>query len=131
MTMNIVAIAGIAIVAAVFAAVLKRRNQEYSIIISIAAGIVILVEILSNIAPAVKQINTLLTAAGLSSEYTVILLKALGVCVLAQFAADSCRDAGESALASKVELAGKIAILVLSLPLFEKIAGTAAGLIGV
>lgn len=128
--MNIVAIAGIAIVAAIFAAMLKRRNQEYSIILSIAAGVIILFEIFSNISPAIKQINTLLAASGLSSEYTVILLKALGVCFLAQFAADSCRDAGESALASKVELAGKIAIVVLSLPLFEKIASTAVGLIG-
>lgn len=128
--MNIVAIAGIAIVAAIFAAMLKRRNQEYSIILSIAAGVIILFEIFANISPAIKQINTLLAASGLSSEYTVILLKALGVCFLAQFAADSCRDAGESALASKVELAGKIAIVVLSLPLFEKIASTAVGLIG-
>lgn len=128
--MNIVAIAGIAIVAAIFAAMLKRRNQEYSIILSIAAGVIILFEIFANISPAIKQINTLLAASGLSSEYTVILLKALGVCFLAQFAADSCRDARESALASKVELAGKIAIVVLSLPLFEKIASTAVGLIG-
>ena len=58
------------------------------------------------------------------------MFKTLGICFLAQFAADSCRDAGESALASKVELAGKISILVLSLPLFEDIAQTALGLIG-
>lgn len=128
--MNIVAIAGIAIVAAVFAAMLKRRNQEYSIVLSIAAGVIILFEVFANISPALRQINTLLASSGLSSEYTVILLKALGVCFLAQFAGDSCRDAGESALASKVELAGKIAIVVLSLPLFEKIASTAVGLIG-
>lgn len=128
--MNIVAIAGIAIIAAVFAAMLKRQHQEYSIILSIAAGVIILFEIFANISPALRQINTLLASAGLSSEYTAILLKALGVCFLAQFAADSCRDAGESALASKVELAGKIAIVVLSLPLFEKIASTAVGLIG-
>jgi stage III sporulation protein AD len=49
---------------------------------------------------------------------------------LAQFAADACRDAGESALASKMELAGKITILILALPLFEKITQTAVGLIG-
>lgn len=128
--MNVVAIAGIAVVAAILAVMVKRYHQEYSIIISIAAGVFILFEIFANISPAIGQIHTLLSTAGLSSEYTVILLKALGVCFLAQFASDSCRDAGESALASKVELAGKIAIVVLSLPLFEKIASTAVGLIG-
>ena len=128
--MNIVAIAGIAIVSAILAVMIKKYHQEYSIIISIAAGVIILFEIFSNISPAIRQINTLLSSAGLSAEYTVILFKSLGVCFLTQFAADSCRDAGESALASKVELAGKIAIVVLSLPLFEKIANTAVGLIG-
>ncbi len=128
--MNIIAIAGIAIITAILAVMLKRYHQEYSIIISIAAGILILFQIFANITPAIQQINTLLSSAGLTAEYAAILFKSLGICFLAQFAADSCRDAGESALASKVEFAGKIAIVVLSLPLFERIASTAVGLIG-
>jgi len=128
--MNIIAIAGIAIITAILAVMLKRYHQEYSIIISIAAGILILFQIFANITPAIQQINTLLSSAGLTADYAAILFKSLGICFLAQFAADSCRDAGESALASKVEFAGKIAIVVLSLPLFERIASTAVGLIG-
>lgn len=128
--MNILGIAGIAICAAVVAAMLRRYHQEYAVLVGIAAGIVILIEILTSIAPAVQQINRLLCSAGISSQYEVILLKTLGICFLAQFAADACRDAGESALASKMELAGKISILILSLPLFEQIAKTAVGLIG-
>lgn len=128
--MNIIAIAGIAILAAILAAMLRRYHQEYSVILSIAAGVIILFEVFANITPAVRQISTLLSSSGLSTEYAAILFKALGICFLAQFAADSCRDAGESALASKVELAGKIAIVILSLPLFENIASTAVGLIG-
>mgnify|MGYP001018304118 CR=1 FL=1 len=128
--MNIVGIAGIAICAAIVAAMLRRYNQEYAITIVIAAGIIILIEMLSSLAPAIRQIQTLLSSAGLSSSYALILFKTLGICFLAQFAADSCRDAGENALASKVELAGKITIVILALPLFEKIAQTAVGLIG-
>src|SRR5512138_2164264 len=101
--MNIIAIAGIAILAAILAAMLRRYHQEYSVILSIAAGVIILFEVFANIAPAVRQISTLLSSSGLSTEYAAILFKALGICFLAQFAADSCRDAGESALASKVE----------------------------
>lgn len=128
--MNIIGIVGTALIAAILAVTLKRYNQEYAVIISIIAGVVILVEILRNISPAVREITTLLSGVGLTQEYGWILFKTLGICFLAQFAADSCRDAGESALASKVELAGKISILVLSLPLFEDIAQTALGLIG-
>jgi stage III sporulation protein AD len=128
--MNIVGIAGLALCSAIVATMLRRYHQEYAVMVSIAAGIVILIEIFTNIAPAIRQINTLLSSAGISTEYAVILLKTLGICFLAQFAADSCRDAGENALASKMELAGKISIVILSLPLFEKIAQTAVGLIG-
>ncbi len=128
--MNIVAIAGIAIIAAILAVMMKQYHREYSIVISIAAGVIILFEVFANLSPAIKQINVLLSSSGLSAEYATILFKALGVCFLTQFAADSCRDAGESALASKTELAGKIAIVILSLPLFESIANTAVGLIG-
>lgn len=127
--MNIVGIAGIAVCSAVVAAMLRRYHQEYAALIGIAAGIIILLEIFLNIAPAIRQIRTLLSSAGLSADYAVILLKTLGICFLAQFAADACRDAGENALGSKIELAGKISIVILSLPLFEEIASTAVGLI--
>lgn len=128
--MNIIGIAGLALVTAVIAVLLRRYNQEYAVVVSITAGVVILVQILANIMPAIRQINDLLSAAQLSGEYALILFKTLGICFLAQFAADSCRDAGESALASKVELAGKLCIVLLALPLFEKIASTALALIG-
>lgn len=128
--MNIIGIAGIAVLAAVIAAMLRRYHQEYAVFMSIAAGVVILFAIFSGVQPAVGEIGKLLSATGLSANYAVILLKTLGICFLAQFAADACRDAGESALASNVELAGKIAIVVISLPLFENIVQTAAKLVG-
>lgn len=128
--MNVVGIAGIAVCTAVIAAMLRRYHQEYAVLLSIAASVVILLEIFQGIAPAIKQIRTLFSASGMPTEYILILLKTLGISFLAQFAADACRDAEEDALASKMELAGKIAIVVLSLPLFEKIAETAVNLIG-
>lgn len=128
--MEIVALCGIAVMAAAFSVMLRKYNPEYSFLISLGAGVLILMLILSKITPAVSQIKSLLSATGLSSEYGGILFKSLGVCFLTQFAADSCRDSGEGAMASKVELAGKIMIVLLSLPLFEKIAQTAVQLIG-
>lgn len=128
--MNILGIAGIAVCAAVIASMLRRYHQEYAVLVGLAAGIAILLEIFANVAPAMRQIASLFSATGISSDYAAILLKTLGVCFLTQFAADACRDAQEGALASKVELGGKIAIVVLALPLFEKIAKTVSGLIG-
>ncbi|MFQ9951639.1 MAG: SpoIIIAC/SpoIIIAD family protein [Clostridium sp.] len=128
--MEIVALCGIAVLAAVFSVMLKKYIPEYSFLISLGAGVLILLLILSKITPAVSQIKNLLSATGLSSEYGSILFKSLGVCFLTQFAADSCRDSGEGSMASKVELAGKVMIVLISLPLFEKIAETAMQLMG-
>ena len=128
--MEIVALCGIAVLAAVFSVMLKKYIPEYSFLISLGAGVLILLLILSKITPAVSQIKNLLSATGLSSEYGSILFKSLGVCFLTQFAADSCRDSGEGSMASKVELAGKVMIVLISLPLFEKIAETAIQLMG-
>lgn len=74
--------------------------------------------------------NSLLTRAGMPVEYGGILLKSLGICFLCQFSSDACKDAGQSALASKVELAGKLMIVLIALPMIEDITQTAVGIIG-
>lgn len=118
---NLLAIAGAALVAAVIAVMLRRCHAEYGMLISILAGVLILAMLLEALPQALGQVTELLQAAALPGKYALILFKALGLCWLAQFAADSCRDAGESALASKVELAGKTAVLLTTLPLFSEV----------
>ncbi|HIS69355.1 MAG TPA: stage III sporulation protein AD [Candidatus Gallacutalibacter stercoravium] len=127
--MEMVMICGIAVTATIIAVLLKKYNPEYSVVISLLAGVLTLFLILSKLSPAISEISNLLAAAGMANEYGAVLFKALGVCFLAQFAADSCRDAGESALASKVELAGKVLILLLALPLFRQVAQIATDLL--
>ena len=85
--------------------------------------------IISKVTPIVDKMEDLISTTGIQAEYTSILLKTLGICFLTQFSADSCKDAGESAMASKVELAGKIFIIVIALPLFEQVAKIALDLI--
>ena len=128
--MEIMVFLGIAVLAAAISVMLKKHNPEYSFLLSIGAGILMFFVIFSKISPAVSQINSLLSSTGISSEYGQILFKTLGVCFMTQFASDSCRDAGESALASKVELAGKVIIVIMALPLFEQITKTALSLLG-
>lgn len=128
--MNIVALVGIAIISTILSVMIKRYNPEYAIAISLISGVVIFASVLSRIVPAISQIKELISATGMSVQYGMILFKSLGICFLTQFAADSCKDAGEGALASKVELAGKVSIVIIALPLFEKITQTAVSLIG-
>ena len=127
--MEIAAIAGVVIVAAFLAVILKQQRPEYAMAVTLLAGIVILTLILTKAMPVFSSIKGLIDASNLPGEYGQILFKALGLGLLTQLAADACKDAGESALASKAELAGKLMLLMLALPLFEKIAQLAASLI--
>lgn len=125
---NLAAACGAAIAAAVLAVVLRRYHAEYGLLISLGAGAVLLLVLLQALPQVFSQFQSLLQAAALPAETGSTLLKALGACWLAQFAADACRDAGEGALASKVELAGKTAVLLLILPLFAEVANLALDL---
>lgn len=127
--MNIVIIASTALIAAVLSVVLKQYKPEYSLFISIGAGILIFLSIISVIQPVIAYINELTESAGLDGIYGEVLIKALAVCYITQLAYDCCNDAGESAIAGKLQLAGKIAILLLSLPMFKSLTETVTGLI--
>lgn len=120
---------GITVVAAFLAVLLRRYHPEYSMAIGLTTGVLVLALLLTQVAPVVGRLQILLDSSSLPSEYGLILFKALGVCLLTQLAADACRDAGENAMAEKAELAGKVFLLLLALPLFEKIAELAVHLI--
>ena len=129
--MNLAAVAGVGIVAAAIAVLLKKHHPEYSVLITIVAGAMILVMVAGALTPVLKTVSGFVESAGMPAEYGGIVFKSLGVCLITQLAADSCRDAGQSSIAGRIELAGKAAILIVSLPLFEKIADLATTLIKV
>lgn len=112
----------ILLITAAFLSVLLRRSQpEAALGIGLIAGIVVLWAALERVVPLIESVRSMLEGAELPSIYVGILFRALGVCLLTQLAADTCRDAGETALASKAEFVGKILLMVLSMPLFEEI----------
>ncbi len=115
--------------AAISAVALKKYSPETSVVIAIAGGIIILLWVISETNPILSEINICISTAGIDSDYMEILLKSVGICFVCQFASDSCRDAGQNALASRVELASGITIILLALPLIENILSTATGLI--
>ena len=129
MPMELIQIAGIAIIATFLVAILRQQRPEQAMAVGLIAGIGILVLVLSQLTPLLDSVRTMLEAASLSSEYGQVLFKSIGVCLLTQIASDTCKDAGEAALAAKTELAGKITLLLMALPLFQKVIELAASLI--
>ncbi|MDR2531807.1 MAG: stage III sporulation protein AC/AD protein family [Oscillospiraceae bacterium] len=127
--MNITALVGLGLIAAVLSIILRQYKQEFGLYIPLIAGIIILTVIITAMRPALDTVNNLMTAAGMNNIYGQTLLKGLAVCYLTQLAADACKDAGETAIAGKIELAGKIAVVLLSLPLFNSLVELITGLI--
>ena len=119
--MNIIVIASAALIAAILSLVLKQYKPEYSLFISISAGVLIFLSVLAVIRPIMDFINSLTEQTGLSGVYAEVLIKSLAVCYITQLASDCCTDAGETAIAGKLQIAGKIAILLIALPMFQSL----------
>lgn len=127
--MNVFALTGAGIAAAVLSAVLRQYNREYGLYISLAACALILGAVLNAVSPLLSLIESLRGAAGIDGAYVAVLLKALAVCCTTQLASDCCRDGGEAAIASKIDFAGRIAVLLIAVPLFEELLGLIKDLI--
>ena len=124
--MDITTLVGIAVLSAVLCIIVRQYKPEMALGISIACGVLIMGAV---IAPSVELISQLTGAAGLDGGYSRTLFKALAVCYITQLGSDCCRDAGESAIAGKIELAGKAAVVVISLPVFSALAEIVTGLL--
>lgn len=110
-------IVGLCIAALAVIIVLKNVRSEYAFFLKLAVLLLIGVPVVGLAAEAISQLQALGAQAGMDSDVLKLLVKALGICLTAQLAANLCQDSGESALASAVELLGRGAILLMALPL--------------
>lgn len=125
----LVAVIGILLCAAMLAVLLRTHRPELAMCLTLGAGAAVLILVLRELTPLITSIRQMLSLADFPSEYFGVVLKAAGVCLLTQITADTCRDAGETALAGKAELAGRVFMLVLAVPLFEQVLGLVLALI--
>lgn len=119
MVMNIIAIAALAIIATILCKLMDKYDKIYSLLITLAVTTIVILLVFTYISPIMEMVHNLFTRSGLDYQYVEILFKALGICYVTQFAFDICKDSGENAMATQVELAGKVSLLILALPLFQ------------
>lgn len=115
--MEMVQVVGIGMTAVLLSLVVRRSHPELAVQITIVvAGIVFLV-VLGKLYTIIELFEQMAQRAGVGQTYLVILLKIIGISYLTEFGAQICRDSGEGAIASKVEMAGKVMILVMAVPI--------------
>ncbi len=119
--MDIGALCALLLVAAILAVTLREQRPETALCVALAAGAAVTVWLMSRLSEALAEWQTLARQTGMSGSTVTLLLRALGICLLVQITANTCRDAGQTGLASKAEFAGKIALLCLAMPLFRQL----------
>ena len=104
---------------------LKEYRKDFAIYSSLIGGAIILYYVIDYLKNIVKFLDSLRTT-GISSSFIILLIKITGISILTEFAVSICKDMGESSIASKVDLGGKILVISLSIPV---ISATLSGLL--
>ena len=129
--MNILSIAGAAVVAAAAALVLRRQSPQTALMISIAAGALILLSVVKELVLTADEAQRLLASAGIRADDIMILLKCLGICLLTEFSCDTVTEAGMLSLSSNLALAGKALVLAQALPMIRELIDAVTPLVNV
>lgn len=118
--MDIFQIAAIGILGAVLAITVKPYRAEMSILISIGTGILILFQIIGSVSGLFQEFYRLIARSGIDLSYFTLVVKIIGIAYITQLASEICKDAGQNAVALKVELAGKIFVMLLTVPIISQ-----------
>ena len=127
--MEIFKVIGFSIFAVIMIIILKQQKPEMALILTIATCVLIMIYSISRMTIIVEMLNTLVQKSGMNKEFLSIILKVTGIAYMVEFGKNICMDAGQSAIATKLEIAGKVIILTLSLPLISALVNVLTGLV--
>ena len=114
-------IIGIGLLTLVIIIILKQYKPEFAIYASIIAGILILVIAFEKMTGIIELLQTISNKTYINKSFLTILIKITGIAFLTEFAVSICKDSGESAIASKIELGSKVIIISMSIPIISNL----------
>ena len=122
--MSILQLLGSGFLVLVLWMVLQQYNRTYSIFVVIIFGVLVFLKVAEQLQQVLQILLQLSVQAGVNTAYITTIFKMIGIAWLAEFLCQTCRDAGSSALAVKIEFAAKIAILLLIMPVLTEVLET-------
>ncbi|MGC4376513.1 stage III sporulation protein AD [Fictibacillus sp. Mic-4] len=129
MNIEIIQIVGLGLIATFLALVLKEQKASFAFILTLVVGIGIFLFLIDKISVIFRMLEKLASNAQLNMVYVETILKIIGIAYIAEFGTQLAKDAGQGSIASKIELAGKILILVMALPILTVIIETVVQLL--
>ena len=122
--MDIIKIIGIGLIALIIIIIVKQYRPEFTIYVSLVAGALILLMVMDKIGGIINLLTTLSNKTSINNEFLVLLIEITGIAFLTEFAVSICKDSGEAAIASKVDLGGKVIIISMSIPIISSLLET-------
>ncbi|QSS98919.1 stage III sporulation protein AD [Pontibacillus sp. ALD_SL1] len=125
--MEIIKIVSFALVASVLTIIVKEQKSSIAFFLILFTGIIIFLILIREIAEVFTLLEYIAQKANVNGMYVETILKIIGIAYVAEFGAQITRDAGLGSVASKIELAGKVFILVLAIPILTAVIETILG----
>ncbi|WP_430785338.1 stage III sporulation protein AD [Virgibacillus flavescens] len=119
--MDILQIVIFGIISSLLFLILKDTHTSIAYLLVILTGIIILSVVITQIGAVLKLIESLGEKASIEGVYMETILKIIGIAYIAEIGANITRDAGLKSIASKIELAGKVFILILAVPIISAV----------
>lgn len=126
---DIIEIIGISVITIASVVFLKQYKPEIALVVAGIGGVIVLSMVIADFSEIVDSLSDLFREFSVSSAVFSVVIKALGVCLISDFTSNTCRDFGQTALASGVEFAGKVVVIALSLPIITETVKAAVELI--
>ena len=114
---DVIKIIGIGLLALIIIVILKQYKPEFAIYVSMIAGVLILVLSIQKLTGIINLLQSLANKTYINKSFLSILLKITGIAFITEFAVSICSDAGEKAIASKIEIGSKVIIIAMSMPI--------------
>ena len=111
----------IALIALIIIILLKQFRPEFAVYISLLTGVLILVLVMDQLAGIISLLQSLANKTSINMTFLSLLIKITGIAFLSEFAVSICRDSGEGAIASKIEIGSKIVIISMSIPIISSL----------
>ena len=122
--MDIIKIIGVGLISLIIIIIIRQYKPEFTIYVSLLAGALILLLIMDKLGGIINLLTTLSNKTAINNEFLILLIKITGIAFLTEFAVSICKDTGESSIANKIDMGGKVIIVSMSIPIISSLLET-------
>lgn len=119
--MSLISIVFAAVIVMVMAVLVRDMNSGYGVILSVGAGVMLMYFVVGRFRQIISYIDRLASYVSVDIAYIDIILRMIGIAYVCRFSADICKDAGYGAIGSQIELAGRLSMIILSMPVLMSV----------